>query len=170
MTHDAAPTGAVPAGDPGAGSSRRRGALDTDVLTTGDPLLARRAPRSYRATLLGGPSVAGLVAGAVCWHASTVPTLLPRSWLFQGVISALSLLVGYAVGVLGALTTRAVLRALHRDGPDGPTRAQARRILAVAAVVVVALSLLQWQVWQDEQRDLVSMPPSPPCGRSPCSS
>lgn len=37
--------------------------------------------------------------GAVCFCASFLPSMLPRSWLKQGTIAGLSLALGYAVGV-----------------------------------------------------------------------
>ena len=70
-------------------------------VTTGT--LARRGPRAFREVTLGRPSTAGLVVGAVFWLASLGPTLLPRAWMFQAAISALSFLVGYGLdlGTIG---------------------------------------------------------------------
>jgi len=77
-----------------------------------DRHLARRGPRAFREVTLGRPSTAGLVVGAVFWLASLGPTLLPRAWMFQAAISALSFLVGYGLGVLGALILAAWSRRL----------------------------------------------------------
>ncbi len=123
-----------------------------------DRHLARRGPRAFREVTLGRPSTAGLVVGAVFWLASLGPTLLPRAWMFQAAISALSFLVGYGLGVLGALIVRATLRRLGRDGPTTSARTRARRVLVVAAPILVAVGLALWQGSQSDQRDLVAMP------------
>ncbi len=46
-------------------------------------------------------SPAGLVVGTVFVAASLTPSLLPRSFVFQGIVSGLSLALGYGVGTAG---------------------------------------------------------------------
>lgn len=97
----------------------------------------------------------GALGGLLFAVLSVTPSLLPRTALFQGVITAVAFAVGYLIGV--ALWR--VLRAAIHIRP----RASLRRTLwigyialwlaAVAALSVLALS------WQNEVRALVEMPP-----------
>lgn len=59
---------------------------------------------SMRKTLVRRPAFGGLAGGVVFWWFSLVPSLLPRSWIVQAVVSAVCVLVGYGLGsVLGWL-------------------------------------------------------------------
>lgn len=86
---------------------------------------------------------------------SVTPSLLPRTALFQGVVTAVAFAVGYLIGV----AVWRALRSLVRRRP-GPALRRALWITyaalwlaAVAALSVLALS------WQNEVRALVEMPP-----------
>lgn len=46
-------------------------------------------------------SFGGLVLGALFFSASLTPTLLPRNFLTQGVLSGSALAAGYGIGVFG---------------------------------------------------------------------
>lgn len=115
-------------------------------------------PIRLRAVLRVPLSVPGLVVAALFWYGSTYPSLLPRSWLSQGVVSALSLCIGYGLGVLGAAIVRGVMTWRGWRGPRSDLRRRTRRVLAVAAGVAGLLALWQWFRWQNAQRDLVDLP------------
>lgn len=84
-------------------------------------------------------SLAGLLVGVLALAASTQPSLVPRGWVFQGVISGLSLLVGYVAGVLARWLLRVL--GLARILPVAWYRPAHRIALGVLAVVaVVALT------------------------------
>lgn len=97
-----------------------------------------RSPTPDRPSWLAGfalrRSLCGLVVAAAAFAASTGPSLVPRGWIFQGIISAFSLVFGYGVGV-GArwLAGRIGLRPL----PEAR-----RRRLALATWVSFAVVLL----------------------------
>lgn len=77
----------------------------------------------------------GVPFGALFFCLSLTPSLLPRDWLFQGLIGGVNASIGYAIGVLvGKFLHRVVLR--HRRWWPPP-----RRILNRVKVAVVVLSI-----------------------------
>ena len=80
----------------------------------------------------------GLVVGGVFWLASLRPSLLPRTAVTQGTISALSFLIGYGIGVLAVVVYERLIA--HRLVPrlqDRPPTAWQRwrwRVLAGAGI------------------------------------
>ena len=86
--------------------------------------------------------------------ASLTPSLIPRSYVIQGVVSGLSLASGYAIGEAG----RWLWYFLELPRPD----ARLGRLLARASLVLasaVALAVL-WQAsaWQDATRRIMGLP------------
>lgn len=120
-----------------------------------------RRPRSLlREVVARRPTLTGLTLGLVAWWASLGPSLLPRSWPLQALISGICLAVGYAVGTgVAALVAAATRRAGVRASATG------RRVAASAvgplAGIVVGGALVVWPVNQDAQRALVGLPPAP---------
>ena len=81
----------------------------------------------------------GLLLGAGFFLISMSPSLLPRTWYYQGLISGLCTAVGYALGVLVAWVVRTTARVVdlqvHLSG-------EARHWLLVAAPVFGAVAVL----------------------------
>jgi uncharacterized membrane protein len=103
------------------------------------------------------PSYAGLFLGAVFFAFSLTPSLLPRPFLVQGLLSGLSFAVGYGFGVaLVSLWTYLQLPLLQ-----GRLRIGIK--LIVAALIGVVLASFLWQAleWQNALRALMGMEPSP---------
>jgi uncharacterized membrane protein len=48
----------------------------------------------------GTPTVSGSSLALLFWWQSLTPTLIPRSWEKQAVVSAVCLMIGYAIGTL----------------------------------------------------------------------
>lgn len=95
--------------------------------TEPDRAVPRRARRS----------ATGVVLAALMLGASLDPSLLARSWVFQGVLSGVGVAVGYAIGAgVGALGQRLA----DRFGWRGPR--MGRRGALVLAVLVGA-----WTAW-----------------------
>ena len=96
--------------------------------------------------------------GALFFCLSLTPSLLPRDWLFQGLIGGINAAFGYGLGVLiGATVERFVLRGAGWWPPP-------RRVLAAlkAAVVVVApaacvLMLIPAAGWQRQVSELLGI-------------
>lgn len=99
-------------------------------------------------------SVGGLVGALVLFLGSLLPSLIPRPWLFQGLVSGLSIVSGYAVGTfLGWL--------LRRLGVVTELSEHARRVawyvfggLTLASVVVMLILSARWQT---ELREMFAM-------------
>lgn len=49
--------------------------------------------------LFAGLSATGIVFGTILFCASLTPSLLPRTWLMQGVLCGFSFAIGYLIGV-----------------------------------------------------------------------
>jgi uncharacterized membrane protein len=100
------------------------------------------------------------LATAVCFFClSLTPSLLPRPWYLQGVVSGILTATGYAVGVAVAWTVRHVVRwpAARRIGPDGARLAW--RILFCTGAVLSVVSLVQGSRWQRDIHLLMGQPP-----------
>jgi uncharacterized membrane protein len=101
----------------------------------------------------------GLLAATVlfCW--SLTPSLLPRGYLVQGVVSGVLAAVGYGAGVLVVwgirhLSTRPLPKA----------SAVAWRRLAVVAAAAIAVFLYQGSAWQRDIYRLMAIDPPPRFG------
>ena len=107
--------------------------------------------RRFRATLC----TTGLLTGTVFFIASLTPSLLPRGWVMQGLLSGFSFSAGYAIGV----TARWIWSYLELPVP---TR-QAQRIwlwTASGVCLAVAVAFL-WQAsaWQSDIRVFMGLEP-----------
>lgn len=97
---------------------------------------------------------------ALAWFCfATTPSLLPRTWLYQAVVSGLSIVVGYATGVLAV----ALWRRLGFSTRLSPrARRLSRQLLGAAALVAVPTFLALGARWQDETREWFGMPSAGP--------
>lgn len=108
---------------------------------------ARRLP------LTAPPSPAGLVGGALLFAASLTPSLLPRTFAMQGVLSGLSLVAGYGLGVLG----RWLWSFFELPVPRGRAR---RSLVATGLVLAAALTLAflaEATGWQNSVRAVTGL-------------
>ncbi len=91
----------------------------------------------------------GIAFGALLFCLSLTPSLLPRDWMFAGLIGGLNAAIGYGVGVgVGKLLYRLVLR--HRSWwPPAP---RVTRLIKAAIVIVAVgsalLVLIPAAAWQ----------------------
>ncbi|MFC4124497.1 alpha/beta hydrolase [Nocardia rhizosphaerae] len=114
------------------------------------------------------PNYTGLVVATIlfCW--SMTPSLLPRDWFFQGLVSGINATIGYGLGCLLAwawrrwVTPRLTLPA--RAAELWASRPSWTGLALKAAVVVVCLiasilMTIQSGHWQREITDLMDMAP-----------
>src|SRR5215468_10657121 len=100
-------------------------------------------------------STGGLVVGTLFFAASLTPTLLPRSFSTQGVLSGCALAVGYGIGVFsGWLWAYMEVPQLN----DHLLRV-AKLVAATGCAVVAITSLWQAARWQNSIRELVELEP-----------
>jgi uncharacterized membrane protein len=106
---------------------------------------------------LAGFRLAGLVGALAFYCLSLTPSLLPRAWYLQAVMSAVTAAIGYAVGLLVGW----LLRSLIPWRPAPVVRRVGRWALAVAAAVLIPLFGVLGADWQHDIRELngASQPP-----------
>ena len=76
-------------------------------------------PSMFRSVMLRRPSFAGLVGTLVFFWFSLAPSLLPRWWIMQAVITALSSAIGYLIGTTLGAIGRAFLRRVGWNPASG---------------------------------------------------
>lgn len=108
-------------------------------------------------SVLGRPTFGGLAMALLFWWESLVPTLIPRPWVAQALISAVCSAVGYGIGTL---VWRCVAWLLVRCGrtPGETTQLWGWRALVVGWLIGIGYGSVLWLRWQNEQRDLMGMP------------
>ncbi|MEV0250357.1 alpha/beta-hydrolase family protein [Nocardia sp. NPDC050712] len=106
----------------------------------------------------------GLIFATLFFALSVTPSLVPRDWLFQGLISGINAALGYGVGCLLEWLFRVWLRYAPKLGPRlraavPPTwvRYAMKSAILLTAAVVAALMLVQSARWQREITALMGM-------------
>jgi uncharacterized membrane protein len=102
-------------------------------------------------------SPVGLVVAVLLVCVSLTPSLLPRTWLAQGVISGVSGSIGYGLGVTVAWLWRQTMPV--RWQPAGRLRRWLIGIVLSAAAVLLSLSLYFGSIWQRGLYRLIGEPP-----------
>lgn len=115
--------------------------------------LSRSARPVSRAGLSRPLSAAGLLVGVLFFAVSLTPSLIPRPYLIQAVISGVSLAAGYAIGVF--------LRWLWSffQLPEPSARRQRTLKIAAAIVCIAAAAVFLWQTaaWQNSVRGIMGL-------------
>jgi uncharacterized membrane protein len=114
-----------------------------------------RPVHRHISTFLRSFSTSGLLVGILFFAVSLTPSLIPRPYLIQAVISGFSLAAGYAIGVF--------LRWLWSffELPE-PTVRRARTLKIAAAIVsIAAAAVFLWQAahWQNTVRHIMGLEP-----------
>src|SRR5690554_2741633 len=107
------------------------------------------AARARTASYASRFSLAGAWTALVYFCFAMTPSLLPRTWSYQAVVSGLSILAGYATGVLVTALWRRLGFSTHLTQRR---RRLVRQLLAAAAGVLVPTYLVLGARWQDEIR------------------
>ena len=100
-------------------------------------------------------SPVGLFLGTLFFAASLTPTLLPRTYLTQGVLSGCSFAAGYGIGVFG----RWLAAYLKLPKPGRRTLRVAKLVAAVVCAFVAVVFLRKAAEWQNSVRELMALPP-----------
>ncbi|WP_406282655.1 alpha/beta hydrolase [Nocardia sp. NBC_00881] len=100
----------------------------------------------------------GLVVATVFFALSVTPSLLPRDWLFQGLISGVNAALGYGVGCLLEWLFRLWVRPrLTIPAPPTWVRYAVKSAVLCTAALSAALMLVQSARWQREITALMGM-------------
>lgn len=100
-------------------------------------------------------SFVGLVFATFFFAASVTPSLLPRHFAVQGVLSGFALAIGYGVGIGGV----ALWKFLELPKPGTKLELISKRITAVTVLLVFIRCLWQMTRWQNSIRSLMEMEP-----------
>ena len=100
-------------------------------------------------------STSGLILGTLFFAASLTPSLVPRPFVLQGLLSGLALAAGYGIGVLG----RGLWRWLELPAASGRSRWLINGALGLLCIGVAVAFLIQASAWQDSVRALMGLPP-----------
>lgn len=97
----------------------------------------------------------GLMLGALFFAAALTPTLIPRSYLTQGVLAGGCFAIGYFAGVLW----RRLWHYLELPEPSARARSIANALVAAGCLLVVIVSLWRTAEWQNAIRAVMKMAP-----------
>jgi uncharacterized membrane protein len=92
------------------------------------------------------PPFAGLVLGLAFLCVSLTPSLVPRSWLVQGLVTGMSTTIGYGLGVLASH----LLRLMLPREPSARTKRIAWRLSTGLGAPVAVAAVLAAGRWQQE--------------------
>ena len=100
-------------------------------------------------------SAGGLLLGTLFFAAALTPTLLPRNFVTQGVLSGLSLAAGYGIGVFGHWLWT------YMELPQSKDRLLwiAKLAAAIGCTVVAVVFLRRSAQWQNSIRELMQLEP-----------
>jgi uncharacterized membrane protein len=100
----------------------------------------------------------GVAFGAVFFCLSLTPSLLPRDWLFQGLISGVNAAFGYGLGVLiGNTTYRVVLRNARWWPPPARVLLWTKAAVVAIAPTACVLMLIPAASWQRQVSALMGI-------------
>jgi uncharacterized membrane protein len=100
-------------------------------------------------------SYVGLMMSALFFAASLSPSLLPRIFIVQGLLSGLALGIGYGVGVFSML----LWQYLELPRPSGQIQRASKWLTTIGVGVISFVFLWRATVWQNSIRELMEMEP-----------
>ncbi|MGV0790219.1 alpha/beta hydrolase [Mycolicibacterium sp. XJ1819] len=100
----------------------------------------------------------GVAFGALFFCLSLTPSLVPRDWLFQGLIGGLNAAIGYGIGVFAArLLRRFVLRRRRWWPPPRRVSYAMKTVIVVGSVAACVLMLIPAAAWQRQLSEVMGI-------------
>ncbi len=100
----------------------------------------------------------GVAFGALFFCLSLTPSLLPRDWLFQGLIGGINAAIGYGIGAFaGKMLRRFVLRRRKWWPPSKRTRYWMKVVVVAGAIAASVLMLIPAAAWQRQVSAVMGM-------------
>ncbi len=100
----------------------------------------------------------GIAVGALFFCLSLTPSLLPRDWLFQGLIGGITAAIGYGIGLLVSKLVRRFVLARRRWWPPVAWVSYAMKtVTVVVSASVCVLMLVPAAEWQRQISALMGM-------------
>ncbi len=96
----------------------------------------------------------GMVIALLFFSASVTPSLLPRTYYVQGILSGFAIFLGYALGVAGVL----LYQFLELPNPNDRIQRISKLVTVVAVAIVFVYFLRRMTYWQNSIRELMDMP------------
>ena len=127
--------------------------VPTDDIT-GEPVAATHERKQRHPLLVWAWSLVhldfvGVPFGALFFCLSLTPSLLPRDWLFQGLIGGLNAAIGYGIGVFaGRMVRRFVLRRRSWWPPSKRVRYWLKAATVALSATASVLMLIPAAAWQ----------------------
>ncbi|QRY46182.1 alpha/beta hydrolase [Mycolicibacterium boenickei] len=101
---------------------------------------------------------AGIAVGALFFCLSLTPSLLPRDWLFAGLIGGINAAIGYGIGLLlGKALYRFGLRNRTWWPPSKRTLYWLKALVVTGAIAACVLMLIPAAAWQRQVSALMGM-------------
>lgn len=97
----------------------------------------------------------GLIIGALFFAASLTPSLIPRNYVFQGILAGVAFGSGYGIGVL----LRWLWLYLELPTLNAQALKYAKAITAVICLSIMLVALYQTASWQNSIRSVMNMAP-----------
>ena len=130
----------------------------TERASTSAMLRARGGVVVRRVEAVVDLNYVGLVLATLFFGLSVTPSLVPRDWLFQGLISGINAAIGYGLGcVLEWVFRRWVRSRIPIPSPSDRVRYVLKATLLVGCALVAAVMLVQSARWQREITSLMGM-------------
>src|SRR5689334_18144903 len=111
--------------------------------------------RSLPPRLWASFSYVGLTIAALFFAASLTPSLLPRNFYAQGILSGFAIAAGYGLGVFFMW----LWLYLEIPTPKPKTQRAATKITTVVIAIVVAIFMWRASIWQNSIRQLMDLEP-----------
>ncbi|WP_433593334.1 alpha/beta hydrolase [Nocardia sp. CA-145437] len=115
------------------------------------------------------PNYPGLIVAWIFFLWAVSPSLLPRTWLFEGLVCGISAAIGYGVGCVLAWAFAKWVQPRLPDSAEGlatlwnpseTTRAVGKVVILVGTIVGAALVLARSARWQRDLETLMGMEPT----------
>src|SRR5215469_2941325 len=100
-------------------------------------------------------SAGGILLGTLFFAAALTPTLLPRNFVTQGMLSGLSLAAGYGIGAFG----RWLWGYMELPKPRGRLLWIAKLAETIGCAIVAVIYLWRAAQWQNSIRELMQLEP-----------
>ena len=100
----------------------------------------------------------GIAFAALFFCLSLTPSLLPRDWLFAGLIGGINAAIGYGIGVFVVkMVGRFVLAGRGWRRPPPRVAATAKAVTGIVAVGASVLMVIPAAAWQRQVSTLMGM-------------